>query len=194
MKLIDLGGNIYRLCEVKYLGLKIEGLIAEDDYRKKLAEKKAKKVSKLLDGRGSRSDLNKRAWTIFSKWIRVRDDYICCCCGAVGKQSSLMLPENEGKLSDHIHQYPYAKIGAVIQGGHYYPKSVYKGIAYDERNVNAQCAKCNMSMEDKDVEDKYTEYMINTYGANVVERLHDFGKRGGYSRQDLELIAHKYKI
>ena len=75
-----------------------------------MAKKKAETVN----------SLKKKVWTVFSKWIRLRDNYKCYTCG---KQMA------EGDPGCHA--------------GHYVPQSKGNRLRFDERNVHAQCLSCN---------------------------------------------------
>ncbi len=55
----------------------------------------------------------KKAWTVFSKWIRERDEYKCYTCPARGQQA-----------------------------GHFISRRI-NAVLYDEMNVHAQCYFCN---------------------------------------------------
>ncbi len=58
--------------------------------------------------------LKKRAWVVFSKWIRTRDNFTCITCGKSA-------PE------------------VMIHAGHY----CHNREDFNERNINAQCMGCN---------------------------------------------------
>jgi hypothetical protein len=60
-------------------------------------------------------ELKKKLWTIFSKYIRKRDGYVCYTCNNPGNNA-----------------------------GHYVPQSKGNALRYDERNVHCQCSGCNM--------------------------------------------------
>lgn len=55
----------------------------------------------------------KKAWTVFSLWIRKRDKFVCYTCGAEGRQA-----------------------------GHFISRQ-FGNVLYDEMNVHAQCYMCN---------------------------------------------------
>jgi cell division protein FtsB len=197
MQLIEINDNTYRQCDVRYNGVRVSALILESEYQKARSEKQAHKRPKTkrkeIDGNGSlsHSGLRKKAWHYFSKYIRQRDDYVCCTCGNYTKLSSLA--ENEDKLKEHIKKYPFAKPVKVMQAGHFLPKGSYRGLYFNEEDVHAQCSYCNMNMQDPEIYNKYLKYMIEKYGKNKIERLKAIGKQGGYRRSDLEMIIYKYK-
>lgn len=68
------------------------------------------------------SSLKKKLWTVFSIYIRKRDNNICFTCGRKGE-------------------------GSGIHAGHFIPKSV-GGIElyFHEENVRAQCYNCNINL------------------------------------------------
>jgi 5-methylcytosine-specific restriction endonuclease McrA len=72
------------------------------------------KKSNRVEKKKSIRELKKALWTIFSKYIRARDENICYTCG---------------KPAQHA--------------GHYVPQSKGNALRYDERNVHAQCISCN---------------------------------------------------
>ncbi|HQB85334.1 MAG TPA: recombination protein NinG [Candidatus Pacearchaeota archaeon] len=171
---VEFEGKFYRVCTVKYNGIKVDGaLIPEDSYRDL---KKEKKINSLKNKKLGFNSAKTKLWPIFSEFIRKRDDYICVTCGAIGELSS-----------------KYKGYGAkIIQAGHYFPKSAYSGIYYDERNVHAQCAYCNMNMEDPKVKDAYTKFMIENYGVEAIEILKIEGKQKNLSTSELELLKIHY--
>ncbi len=61
-----------------------------------------------------RKSLKKKAWTIFSKWIRNRDNNTCITCGKSTPEVS-------------------------IHAGHY----CHNRESFNERNIHAQCMGCN---------------------------------------------------
>ena len=85
----------------------------------------------------------KKALKAMSDYIRTRDKYICCTCGKRGDKYT-------------------------IDSGHFLTRR-YKAIKYDERNVNAQCIKCNQY--GGGMWDLYYEYMLGRYGQEVVDEL-----------------------
>lgn len=64
------------------------------------------------------STLKKKLWAVFSEYIRKRDEGVCFTCGGNGSQA-----------------------------GHFIPKSI-GGIElyFNERNVHAQCFRCNINL------------------------------------------------
>jgi hypothetical protein len=68
-----------------------------------------------------------------------------------------------GKLLSRLESQSHA--GHFIRKGHGGSSGVY----YDERNVHAQCHKCNVWEEGNHIE--YTPFMIKKYGQEVVDEL-----------------------
>jgi hypothetical protein len=111
--------------------------------------------------------LKKRAWGVFSKWIRKRDDYICFTCGKDLKGS------------------------VALHAGHYISKR-HPSTMFDERNVHAQCMYCNMW--DYGNMGNYTLNLIDKYGLGVIRELVDKSKiPHSFTRDELEGIIEKYQ-
>lgn len=96
----------------------------------------------------------KKAWTLFSKYIRTRDSANCPMQGEVYCVSC-------GK------PYPAFGIGCA-QAGHFIPGR-HSGVLFDERNCHAQCYNCNVNLKGNWV--KYEVFMLKTYGPLVIEEL-----------------------
>lgn len=94
------------------------------------------------------SKLHKKLWTLFSKWIRLRD-----CGGNPGTECFTCLK--------------WYEIG-LLQAGHFISRR-HKAILYDPRNVHAQCYNCNINLKGNTV--LYYKRMIETYGQEVVDEL-----------------------
>ena len=94
-----------------------------------------------------RKALKKKAWVVFSKWIRERDGNVCVTCGA--KKGDI---KQNGKP-------------VVINGGHY----CHNREDFNERNINAQCMGCNWRK--KGNMRVYTIYMVDKYGLDYVKEL-----------------------
>ena len=91
--------------------------------------------------------LKQRAWVVFSKWIRDRDNHTCITCGA-----------KEGQLSKNgkpIH----------IHAGHY----CHNREDFNEMNIHAQCMGCNWRK--KGNMRVYTLRMVEWYGLDAVKTL-----------------------
>ena len=59
--------------------------------------------------------LKRKAWTIFSRWIRNRDENVCYTCGSF-----------------------------AAHAGHFIPQGGHQSVMFDPVNVNAQCVSCNL--------------------------------------------------
>ena len=61
-----------------------------------------------------------------------------------------------------------------IQGGHYIPKGKSSYWALQEENIHPQCSGCNnFGMKNGDAAQRYTLYMIDMYGRDFVDNMHD---------------------
>jgi hypothetical protein len=92
----------------------------------------------------SKSAYKKRLWKIFSRYIRLRDKATCITCG---KRCEL----------------------GEIHAGHYIPKSRGMSIYFNEKNVHAQCARCNLYLRG-DLSN-YALKLIDKYGVEVLGEL-----------------------
>jgi len=93
--------------------------------------------------RGKRS-FKKILWRFFSKYIRQRDKGLCISCG---KQSTWK----------------------DMDAGHYIPKTAGLSIYFDERNVNAQCRRCNRFLHGN--LSQYAIALRKKYGDDILEEL-----------------------
>lgn len=55
-----------------------------------------------------------------------------------------------------------------IHAGHFV-SSRSNGIIFDERNCHCQCIRCNVYLGGN--QEKYTEYMLNNYGQEVIDEI-----------------------
>ena len=114
-------------------------------------------------------NLRKRAWTLFSKMIRLensKDGY--CVCVTCGKRKPIK----------------------EIDAGHWLSRR-YLSTKFDERNVHPQCARCNRFLNS---ELEYYEYMRKTYGEDVMDMLRCKAKRlTKLTAQDYEDMIKEYK-
>lgn len=96
------------------------------------------------------SSLTKKADDAFQMAIRYRDGFKCITCGA---------------------QYPTGE-RAQLHAGHFISRTI-TATRWDEENVNAQCAGCNLkqSMADVEVISRYESQLKEKYGDDVVVRL-----------------------
>lgn len=97
----------------------------------------------------------KRAWTNFSKYIRLRD--------AIKTTGTKIIAEcyTCGK------QYPINGIGC-LQAGHFIPGRGNSNLI-DEIGVHAQCYNCNVNLKGNWVE--YERHLYQDYGGEQVELL-----------------------
>lgn len=111
--------------------------------------------------------MRKRAWNEFSKFIRRRDPQ-CVTCGA-----------------------------KTTQAGHFIHGVTDLPVNFDERNINGQCAHCNLYLSGNLI--KYTLYMLNKYGQETIDELYELknaSKRLDYQAlgiKDYEALYLKYK-
>lgn len=88
-----------------------------------------------------------KAWTMFSKYIRARDQGVCITCGRPVK-------------------------GSGYHAGHFIPVGVTGSnnrLAWDEDNVYGQCMQCNVWRGGWG--EKFTEVLIKRNGKKFVEDL-----------------------
>lgn len=93
----------------------------------------------------SPAQLKKDLWTVFTKFIKIRDKNICFTCGRVA-------------------------VGQGMGGGHYKPKGAC-GLDYyfSEINVNAQCTFCNLTLCGDQV--NYRARLVKKYGEDIVNDI-----------------------
>jgi 5-methylcytosine-specific restriction endonuclease McrA len=94
----------------------------------------------------------KKTWTVFSKYIRLRD--------AMRTTGTL----EDAKCVSCQRIYPVGK----LQAGHFISRR-HNNILFDERNVAAQCVGCNLKQKGNWA--GYYEQMIKLYGTDVIEEL-----------------------
>ena len=124
------------------------------------------KLSPKKKRKSSLSSLKKKAWTVFSAWIRKRDGGICITCGK--------------KVS-----------GRNYHAGHFISRR-HNATLFDERNVNGQCAYCNLYLAGNVPE--YSIKIREKWGEGIVEELvaksHEIKQ---FTHKELEEIIEKYK-
>lgn len=116
------------------------------------------------------SQLHKKLWPLFSKYIRNRgakDGYnTCITCNK----------RYEVKL---------------LQAGHFITRSA-KAILYDERNVHPQCYNCNINLRGNTAE--YFVRLEQMYGRAVVDELiRKKHETKHWTTWELEELIEKYK-
>lgn len=118
------------------------------------------------------SQLKKKAWEVFSRYIRTlemdwREYAKCVTC-------------------QELKPWKQQQAGHFIPGRH-------NSILFDERNVHVQCYRCNVLL--KGNPRKYDKFMRETYGPEVIEELERLDiQTKQFTREDLENIINKYKV
>ena len=144
-------------------------VVLEKPGKKKKAKKKwiSKKPSTPYSKAITRLD------TVFSKFIRQRDSIgnncnKCCTCGRIKKN-----------------------VNRQIHAGHF-QKRANMSTRYDEKNVHAQCNKCNTYEGGRDFE--FGLYIDKKYGPGTAEKLYITAKVGRkYLRHELDKLTEYYK-
>ena len=95
-------------------------------------------------------NLVKKLDDAFQMYIRYRDNFKCITCET---------------------QYPYGE-RTKLHAGHFVSRGIY-ATRWDEENVNAQCAGCNLKQSNTDVEviHKYEVALEAKFGKGTVDRL-----------------------
>jgi 5-methylcytosine-specific restriction endonuclease McrA len=132
--------------------------------KKKMKNSSAKKAFKKVKEK-SVSWWKKKAWNVFSKWIRERDNYTCITCGKKGR-------------------------GSFMHAGHYISRK-HSATMFNERNVHAQCMNCNMwGYGNMGV---YTLKLQEKYGAEIVKDLtEESQKTRQFTVEELKALILKY--
>jgi len=96
-----------------------------------------------------KSALKNKLWKIVSEYIRRRDAddeglVECCTCKKVGHWNRM-------------------------QAGHFVASSQGNATRWDERNIHAQCYRCNINLGGNGPE--YYPFMVNKYGLDFVNEL-----------------------
>lgn len=134
--------------------------------KKDKAETKAKK-EKLKTYTQKVNDAKK----VFQKWIRTRDAGNPCisCNRAIGN--------------------------SVFHAGHYKKSEIYRGVIFNEFNVNVQCVKCNLYLNGNEA--NYRIGLVAKIGEQKVKELEDLAeetRKVKYSDAELDAIKKQYKI
>jgi len=108
---------------------------------------------------------------VFQKWIRNRDaGHNCISCNAV--------------------------IGSgVAHAGHYKKSEIYRGVIFNELNVNVQCVKCNLYLNGNEA--NYRIGLVAKIGEQKVKELENLAeqtRKYKYSDAELDAIKKQYKI
>jgi hypothetical protein len=109
--------------------------------------------------------LHKKAWDIFSKYIRfIRDKGVCYTCGV-------------------------KKDPKEMDAGHYKHCDC---LDFDEMNIHCQCSNCNRNLRGNSK--SYERRLISEYGEGEVEHLKIRAKKiKQYEDDELQLIIDTYK-
>lgn len=107
-----------------------------------------------------------KVWNEFSKFIKKRDKWTCFTCGTIRQDSGM-------------------------HAGHFVSRR-HNNTLFDEKNVRAQCAGCNMFK--KGALDIYSQKLILLYGLKEFNDLVDRGKIiKKFTRNELMDLYEKYK-
>ena len=110
-------------------------------------KKKYKKVSEEDTQRKYRD----MAVDAFQMYIRYRDNWTCVVCG------KKVDPNNkEAKM--------------LMHGGHYISR-IKTSLLLDEKNCHCQCRECNGKQNWEGIDPRYTQYIINKYGIEILGYL-----------------------
>jgi len=125
--------------------------------------------------KNSSSVLKKKAWSMFSKYIRLRD-----CLLTTGTKE-------RGVCFTCGRTYTFEQ----LQAGHFVGGRL-NSILFLEDNVHAQCVKCNMFLHGNIME--YLPRMIELYGQKRVDELKSLrNKEKKWAIGELESIYLEYK-
>ena len=117
--------------------------------------------------------LKRKVWQAISRYIRQRDP-LCVSCLAEGKH----VP------TAHCGHYQYNTERNQQLGGN--------ALWYDERNLNGQCAGCNLFKSGN--LSSYTLFMVDKFGPDIlteIRRLYLTSKK--WSVQELEALLTRYE-
>lgn len=102
----------------------------------------------------TKAALEKRVWTVFSKYIRHRD---ALNQGTPGVSAKCVTCKESHPLK-----------GGSLHAGHFISRTV-RTIKFDEYNVHAQCQGCNYRQSGE--QGIHAKYVIDTYGIDVFNKL-----------------------
>lgn len=121
------------------------------------------------------STLKRKAWKLFSEYIRLRD-----CLGTTG------LPDY-GRCITCQKTVPKS----LLQAGHFIAGRHNAGL-FSERGVHAQCYNCNINLRGNTLE--YRRRIIEKYGEGVDEELeHEAAQSRKFTPSELEELKLYYK-
>lgn len=124
--------------------------------------------------RGTKA-LKKKAWKVYSEYIRRRD---------CKKYTEFM---DWGRCYTCDKDYTFEE----LQAGHFIPQR-HNNNLFDERGTHSQCVLCNIFLHGNGVE--YTLRMLKDYGPEVVEELRTQNRQNHkFTPSELEEIIVKYQ-
>jgi len=127
-------------------------------------KRKARKQAK--SRRQTLRSLKREAWKAFAEFIKYRDQYTCYTCGVKAQ-------------------------GSFLHAGHFIPATRI-GTWLDERNVHAQCGRCNIWL--KGNPGAYANRLVHDYGPAILEQLNAKSHFTiHYTREQLAEIAVTYR-
>lgn len=122
--------------------------------------------------------LVKKLDDVFQTAIRYRDNFTCITCG---------------------RKFPYGE-KTQLHAGHFISRGIY-ATRWDEENVNAQCAVCNLKQSFADVEviHRYEAALKLKYGDGVIERLFQkkhapFKLSRGFLEDNIQLYQNAMEV
>lgn len=134
--------------------------------RSKLEEKKEKHKQTKTYQKSRYKTLHKKAWTIFSKWIR------------------LSQVNNIGRV--RCYTCPTALTATEMQAGHFY----HGRLDFDPRNIHPQCPQCNLYKSGNLAE--YGVRLATELGVEGMQQLRLDSNIKIYTISDLEAIIEEY--
>lgn len=110
--------------------------------------------------------LKLKAWHLFSTYIKNRDNWTCFTCNKYEK-------------------------GRGMHGGHFISRR-HNATLFDERNVHAQCASCNMYRNGEI--HLYAQKLIKLHGVEWLDKLIQDSKNvKKFTREELRGLCEQYK-
>ncbi|HFK5582148.1 TPA: recombination protein NinG [Elizabethkingia anophelis] len=82
----------------------------------------------------------------------------------------------------------------IWDGGHYFKAEIYRGLIFDERNINKQCRRCNRFLGGNEI--NYRIGLVNRYGEEFVKQLESEAnskREYKWSDEELERMKAYYK-
>ena len=145
---------------------------------KRLSSRKTKKVPGVKKKILTKAKMKKKVWTVFSKFIRLRD---CIKTTQTRGRGVCITCNKEFDMRD-------------LHAGHFVPGRA-EPILFDETCVHAQCFICNLYGSGKVLE--YRRKIVGMYGYTYDEELEARAVNGfKYTMHDLDemLVHYKHKV